>query len=238
VVVPAQEPPRQVPGWRLEGELGGGAFARVFRARRDRDGQWAALKVATPGDRLARLQLAAEARALRLVGPPAVPELLGEGAFDDGTPWLLLELVEWPTLEALLGAEPAPLEGLAALGLSLLSAVERLHAAGVLHLDLKPANVFARLQPAEVRLLDLGLSRAPGGGAAALELEAAGTPAYLAPEQCDGQPLTARTDLYSLGVLLFELLAGAPPFSGTAGLVFFEASLARPPCGSSPFVPR
>ncbi len=218
-----------MPGWTAGEELGRGAFSRVLRAQRDRDGVPGALKVATPGDRLARLQLGAEARALKQVGPPAVPELLGEGAFDDGTPWLLLELIDWPTMEKLLAASQPPLEALAALGLSLIGAVERLHGAGVLHLDLKPANVFARLQPAEVRLFDLGLSRTLAGRAAAVELEAAGTPAYLAPEQCDGRPLTTKTDLYSLGVLLFELLAGAPPFSGAPGEIRQAHLSLRPP---------
>ncbi|WP_437554887.1 protein kinase [Sorangium sp. So ce367] len=218
-----------------------GGFARVFAASRREDGLAVALKIARHrGDpRFSR-----EAAALRRVGPPAVPRLLGEGESDGGFPYLVLELLEGETLarwmEALPGAgAAAPVEAarlLDALG----AAVDRGHAAGVVHRDLKPENVMVRRKqgPApEVALLDFGLARLGEGNGAMEEGREPthtglrlGSVVYMAPEQClDARDIDARADLYSLGVLAFELLTGRPPFVGDASAVVHAHVSRRPP---------
>jgi hypothetical protein len=209
-----------IGGWDIEGELGRGAFGAVVRARRRRDGSLAAIKVCSEGDRLARLQFEAEREALAAVGPPAVPRLFEAGVQESGAPWLAMELVSLPTLQELMRRGGPRHDQVQAVGLALLESLERLHAAGYLHLDLKPQNLFVRLEPPQVRLFDLGLSRSIGAaGPLAPELAAAGTPEYMAPEQCEGGALDVRTDVYAAGVVLYELLAGRAPFLGAPGEV-------------------
>ncbi|WP_437910633.1 protein kinase [Sorangium sp. So ce327] len=231
----------RVPGFDGLRLLDEGGFARVFAASRREDGLAVALKIARHrGDpRFSR-----EAAALRRVGPPAVPRLLGEGESDGGFPYLVLELLEGETLarwmEALPGAgAAAPVEAarlLDALG----AAVDRGHAAGVVHRDLKPENVMVRRKqgPApEVALLDFGLARLGEGNGATEEGREPthtglrlGSVVYMAPEQClDARDIDARADLYSLGVLAFELLTGRPPFVGDASAVVHAHVSRRPP---------
>ncbi|WP_437961379.1 protein kinase [Sorangium sp. So ce119] len=218
-----------------------GGFARVFAASRREDGLAVALKIARDrGDpRFSR-----EAAALRRIGPPAVPRLLAEGEVEGGFPYLVLELLEGETLArwmaALPGAGAAAPADAARLVDALGAAVDRIHAAGVVHRDLKPENVMVRPAEApawEVALLDLGLARmeeengATGEGGqpthTGLRL---GSVVYMAPEQClDARDVDARADLYSLGVIAFELLTGRPPFVGDASAVVHAHVSQRPP---------
>ncbi|WP_437292019.1 serine/threonine-protein kinase [Sorangium sp. So ce406] len=217
-----------------------GGFARVFAASRREDGLAVALKIARDrGDpRFSR-----EAAALRRIGPPAVPRLLAEGEVEGGFPYLVLELLEGETLArwmaALPGAGAAAPADAARLVDALGAAVDRIHAAGVVHRDLKPENVMVRPAEAparEVALLDLGLARMEEGSDATgeggqpthtgLRL---GSVVYMAPEQClDARDVDARADLYSLGVIAFELLTGRPPFVGDASAVVHAHVSQRP----------
>ncbi|WP_437283040.1 protein kinase [Sorangium sp. So ce375] len=231
----------RVPGFDGLRLLDEGGFARVFAASRREDGLAVALKIARHrGDpRFSR-----EAAALRRVGPPAAPRLLGEGEVEGGFPFLVLELVGGETLarwmEALPGAgAAAPGEAVRLID-GIGAAVDRVHAAGVVHRDLKPENVMLRrtggLAP-EVTLLDLGLAR-PGEASGAAEEGSAvthtglrlGSALYMAPEQClDARDVDARADLYALGVVAFELLTGRPPFVGEASAVVRAHVSRRPP---------
>src|SRR6267378_6607275 len=132
-----------VPGYRLERVLGRGGFGAVFSAA-DASGRRVALKVATPGDATAAAQLAREEAALRAVGPPVAPAVLGSGSLLDGSPYLALELLEPPTLAQRLREIAAPMQRaeFAARAVALFEAVGAMHSAGYLHLDLKPENVF------------------------------------------------------------------------------------------------
>jgi tetratricopeptide (TPR) repeat protein len=222
------EPAAQVPGYRVERLLGRGGFALVFAATSDA-GERVALKLATAGDAEAAAQLHREEKALRAVGPLAAPALLASGTLPEGAPWLALELLQPPTLAERLQepAGPMPRGEMAALAPALLDAVAAVHAAGFVHLDLKPANIF--LTAPGVRLIDFGLARPlrerQAGGRAF-----AGTAEYASPEQCEERPdLDARADLYALGVLLFEMLAGRPPFTGAAQAVREAQVGLRPP---------
>ncbi len=235
---PEPLPLPQVPGLQLRAWIGSGGFSRVFSARREEDGREVALKVAL-GPFAARFSR--EASALRRVGPPTVPELFHEGSAD-GRPYLVLERLRGQTLaawmDALPGSGAAPLSHVRDLLAGLCGALERVHGAGLVHRDLKPENVFLR-EGGALSLLDFGLARFLDGSGSEEPEESVsltrtgqrlGTVLYMAPEQClEARDVDARADLYALGVLLFELLTGAPPFTGGPDEVLHGHVSLRPP---------
>src|SRR5688500_993198 len=163
---PSAEPPPapapvavpRVAGFEGLTPLGHGGFARVYAARREADGRDVALKVLQP---LAADRLGRELDALRLIGPPVVPELLGQAVTDAGEPTVVMERIEGSTLAARLAGLPGsgtlPWAEARALMLLLTEALGRVHAAGFIHRDLKPENVM--LSEERVVLLDFGLAR-------------------------------------------------------------------------------
>ncbi|WP_369946365.1 serine/threonine-protein kinase PknK [Vitiosangium sp. GDMCC 1.1324] len=230
-----------MPGFQLRALIGAGGFSRVFSARREEDGREVALKVAL-GPFAARF--AREAAALRRVGPPIVPELFLEGSAD-GRAFLVLERLRGQTLAAWMAALPgsgaAPLSHVRDVLAGLCEALGRVHGAGLVHRDLKPENVFLR-EGGALSLLDFGLARFldasdPDEPEESVSLtrtgQRLGTAVYMAPEQClESRDVDARTDLYALGVLLFELLTGAPPFTGGPDEVLHGHVSLRPPRAS------
>ncbi len=129
---------------------------------------------------------------------------------------LILETLPGETLKhAIRNGRPLRARDLALLGLQLCSALHYLHGRGVLHLDLKPSNII--VQGGIVRLIDLGLARPPGPG-----VPGVGTDFYLAPEQARGETLTAATDVFGLGAVLFEAATGRPPFRSNGNCNHFE----------------
>ncbi|MFP2963299.1 serine/threonine-protein kinase [Myxococcus sp. 1LA] len=216
-----------VPGLSPAALLGTGGFSHVFTAYQEDDGREVALKVGRPAhrDRFAR-----EAAALQRIGAPTAPSLLHSGIVH-GRPFLVMERLHGQTLAAWMAALPgsgaASVPRVRELLSGLCAAVERVHAVGVAHRDLKPENIFLR-EGGALSVLDLGLARflgapddaeAPPAEAEGLTLvgQRLGTPYYMAPEQClDAREAGAPADLYALGVLLYELLTGAPPFTGGA----------------------
>ncbi|MHA7632818.1 protein kinase domain-containing protein [Corallococcus sp. M7] len=218
-----------VPGLSGAALLGVGGFAHVFTAVRESDGREVALKVGL-GPHHARF--AHEAEALRRVGPPTVPEVLEEGRVG-GRPFLVQELLRGQTLAAWMAALPgtgaASVARVRELLTGLCPAVARVHAVGVAHRDLKPENIFLR-EGGALSLLDFGLARWMDAGPAEAAGNRAGTTVYMAPEQClDAREAGPAADIYALGVLLFELLTGTPPFNGTPDEVREGHVSQRPP---------
>jgi len=180
-----------------------------------------------------------EAQALRRLAPPEVPALFDMGEVE-GRPFLAMERLEGETLGAWMARLPtrgaAPWQEVLARTRALAEVLGRVHAAGLVHRDLKPENVFLRTGGG-VALLDFGLAR-DREGQDSLALTTAGqrlgTVHYMAPEQCqDAHQVDARADVYALGVILFELLTGRPPFVGEAAEVVQGHLALRPPRLSS-----
>ena len=227
-------PGTRIGAYDVTGPLGAGGMGEVYRARDTRLDRDVALKVlpeaftADP-DRLARFER--EARVLASLNHPNIAQIHG---FEEtgGTRALVLELVEGPTLADRLEQGPIPLDEVLSIARQIALALQAAHEAGVIHRDLKPANVKVR-EDGTVKVLDFGLAKAldtapaPPPDADPLQsptLTASvtrmggglilGTPAYMSPEQAEGQPTDTRGDLWSLGVVLYEMLTRERLFSG------------------------
>ncbi|MCX5744417.1 MAG: serine/threonine-protein kinase, partial [Proteobacteria bacterium] len=202
------------------------------------------LKVAHADHQLARARMAREAEAMVAIGAPTVPALLGHGVLADGRPWIAMERIAGTNLADLIATQKVPLAEAIAVGVAILAALERVHAAGYAHRDLKPDNLVRRADGSIV-LLDLGLARKlpddPDDPTAAHVQ--VGSLEYMPPEQLVDatgrpRPITARADLYAFGCVLYELLAGRPPFVGDAAtLERAHAALRPPPVGALVAVP-
>jgi len=203
--------------------LGKGGMGAVFLARHRRlPGRQVAVKVLQNGAGLnpelfARFRR--EAEIASQLGHPNIVEVFDFDTLPDGTPFLLMEYLRGESLEARLDRGPLPLAEAFAIVRQIGSALQAAHRAGVVHRDLKPANVF--LLPSDtgerVKLLDFGISKILDSQTMQTqEAVLMGTPQYMAPEQALGKnsEIDARTDLFALGCIVYEMLSGAPPFAG------------------------
>ncbi len=208
-------PGRVIGLYRVEAELGGGSFGTVFRARDLTLDREVALKVLRPGGPVPAAALLAEARAAAAVSHPNVCVIHTVEA-SLGAPMIVMEYVAGRPVTQLAGAGPLAPGQAAALGRQVALGMAAAHARGVVHGDLKPANIL--VTPAgTVKVVDFGMARrrpAPAAGEATALWDPgpdggiSGTPAYMAPEQARGQPPTPASDIYALGVILYELVTG------------------------------
>jgi hypothetical protein len=224
--------------YEIVGTLGAGGMGEVYRAVDTRLGRPVALKVlpvAAEADPQRVRRFAAEAQALARLRHPNILTLYEAGSID-GIDYAALELVEGDTLATWLQRGPLPLDGVLDIGRQVALGLAAAHAQGVLHRDVKPANVMV-MPDGVVKLLDFGLARAmsvAGGETVTVEqLTAAsavvGTAGYMAPEQVRGDAVDARTDVFGLGVLLYEMASGARPFARSSVADVHAAVLRDPP---------
>jgi tetratricopeptide (TPR) repeat protein len=221
-------PGGRVGRFALERELGRGGFGIVFEARDAELDRAVALKVVRPGTRAAERGsdwIAREARAVAKLNHANIVTVHELGR-DGDTAFLVMELLHGRTLSERLAEGPLPLEETLGVGLDVARALFHAHVQGVVHRDLKPSNVFLA-GDGGAKVLDFGLAHLLGGGAAA----EGGTPAYMAPEQWEGEG-DHRTDLFSLGVVLFQCATGRLPYEARRGW-----SAAQEP-GPTPALPR
>jgi eukaryotic-like serine/threonine-protein kinase len=199
--------------------LGTGGMATVWRARDEMLGRDVAVKILSPQHAadpgfLARFE--DEARHAAAVSHPRLVTVFDCGV-ENGTPFIVMELVAGRTVRQVLdetGALP-PWQAVA-IAAAVCEGLEAAHAAGLVHRDITPANVV--LNGAEVKILDFGIARADATRAATAAGTVVGTVAYLSPEQASGRPADPRSDLYSLGCVLFEMLTGRPPFTADSAV--------------------
>jgi len=201
--------------------IGAGGMGEVYKARDTRLGRAVAIKIVNAPftERFER-----EARAISALNHPHICTLYDIGSLE-GTRYLVMELIEGEPLRG-----PMPWKEAVRHVANVCGALEAAHRKGIVHRDLKPGNVL--LTPLGVKVIDFGLARQEHAGETTAAATAAGTVlgtvAYMAPEQASGRPADARSDLWAVGVLLFEILAGRWPFRGRSASAILAELLDLP----------
>jgi serine/threonine protein kinase/Tfp pilus assembly protein PilF len=245
------------PGTRLDhyeilSPIGKGGMGEVYRARDTRLGREVAIKTLPAnlprgGEHLARFRR--EARAASALNHPHICTIYDLSEHAD-TPFIVMELLKGETLGDLLVRGPVALDRAVDLGIQLADALEAAHAEGIIHRDIKPANIFVTTR-GDAKILDFGVARIQHAAVEEVQTEAAdfmthgggviGTVAYMSPEQARGESLDATTDLFSLGVVLYEMTTGRMAFPGPTTAVIFNrilSSAVDPATAVNPALPK
>ncbi|MFD8707535.1 serine/threonine-protein kinase [Kitasatospora sp. NPDC059648] len=246
--MPAEPPPapslpaglvgRQVAGYRLEKEIGRGGMAVVYRAKDLRLGRTVAVKLLAPElarNEVFRKRFMHESEAAAGIDHPHIVPVFEAGEHD-GILYLAMRFVDGGDLRALINRDgPLPIERATRLALQIASALDAAHDHGLVHRDVKPGNVLVAAgtdseHPEHLYLADFGLTKKSLSLSGLTSVgQIVGTLDYAAPEQISGKPLDGRCDQYSLGCVVFELLAGAPLFRRESDLALLWAHLNDPP---------
>lgn len=228
------KPPVEVIDGRYEvgAVIGRGAMGEVRRGRDVRLGRDVAVKYLRAdlaADRSVRSRFEDEARAAARLSHPAIVTVFDSGEWE-GVPYLVMECLSGRTLADELAGGPLPADRVLAIGVDVAGALATAHALGVIHRDVKPGNILLT-GTGGVKLADFGIAKSTETLDHTVTGTIVGTPAYLAPERLAGEPATAQSDLYSLGVVLYEALTGERPFRGDTPVALAHAIHTTTPTG-------
>jgi eukaryotic-like serine/threonine-protein kinase len=229
--------------YRILEQLGAGGMGVVYKAHDSRLERALALKLlpeelAQQPQALERFRR--EARAASALNHPGICTIYDIGE-QDGRAFIAMEFIDGETLRSHIHGKALPLEEILKLGIQIAEALDAAHAEGIIHRDIKPANIFVTKR-GQAKVLDFGLAKLIPKGIARANAEfgaqpdsssivgiISGTPSYMSPEQVRGDDLDPRTDIFSLGLLLYEMATGRQAFGGGTGGMIIEAVLTRPP---------